>query len=208
MQVNIIPAVREPASIAPFFKALAQTTVPGKVDANFMAGIGFRRQTDVKLLELLHHLGFMDNLFQPTTVWKSYFAAPDEEGKMAVLGAAVAEKYSGALRIGGGDDPSRLSGKAVMAYFKTETGASDTETAYMALTLQILMDLVKMPAAAPSKTPSGHPALPDAAETVSIPEMKAAEGPITLTLNITLDPAADPELHTLIKLVLEKTLGK
>jgi len=87
--MSVIPAIREPAGIAPFFKALAQTTVPGKVDSNFMAGIGFRRQSDVGLLELLHYLGFMDGSFHPTDVWRRYFSAPDEEAKLHILGKAV-----------------------------------------------------------------------------------------------------------------------
>lgn len=197
--MSVIPAIREPASIAPFFKALAQTTVPGKVDANFMAGIGFRRQSDVRLLELLHYLGFMDSSFQPTGVWKKYFSAPDEEAKLSILGEAVAETYSEALRRGGSDGSSRLNGKAVMAYFKSETGASDTETAYMVLTLQILSDLARLPGPAPTPDP-----LSDALHDTPDP---GAERPVTLTLNITLDPSADPDLAALLKRVLERNLG-
>jgi hypothetical protein len=195
--MSVIPAIREPASIAPFFKALAQTTVPGKVDANFMAGIGFRRQSDVRLLELLHYLGFMDSAFQPTDVWKRYFAAPDEESKLSILGNAVAEHYAMALEKGESDGTSRLNGKAVMAYFKAETGASDTETAYMVLTLQILSDLARLPDSSP--VPNTDPEPPE--------NPPAAGKPITLTLNITLDPLADPDLTALLRRVLEKNLG-
>ncbi len=195
----VIPAIREPASIAPFFKAIAQTTVPGKVDANFMAGIGFRRQSDVRLLELLHYLGFMDSSFQPTEVWRKYFSAPDEESKLSILGKTVAERYAEALRTGLNDDSYRLNGKAVMAYFKAETGASDTETAYMVLTLQILSDLAILPGPAPVLNPPPEPfddtPFPGAGKT------------ITLTLNITLDPSADPDLAALLRRVLERNLG-
>lgn len=192
--MSVIPAIREPASIAPFFKALAQTTVPGKVDANFMAGIGFRRQSDVRLLELLHYLGFMDNGFQPTDIWRKYFSAPDEEAKLTILGRAVADKYSQALRTGGSDGTSRLNGKAVMAYFKAETGASDTETAYMVLTLQILSDLARLPG--PATDHQSEPAFDS--------PVPGGERPVTLTLNITLDPSADPDLAALLKRVLER----
>ncbi len=195
----VIPAIREPASIAPFLKALAQTTVPGKVDANFMAGIGFRRQSDVRLLELLHYLGFMDSSFQPTEVWRKYFSAPDEESKLSILGKTVAERYAEALRIGLNDDSSRLNGKAVMAYFKAETGASDTETAYMVLTLQILSDLAILPGPAPVlNTP------PEPFDDTPFP---GAGKTITLTLNITLDPSTDPDLAALLRRVLERNLG-
>lgn len=196
--MRVIPAVREPATIAPFFKAIAQTTVPGKVDSNFMAGIGFRRQSDVALLELLHHLGFMDSSFHPTDLWKRYLSAPDEEAKLAILGRAVGESYSEALRRSGSDGSSPLNGKAVMAFFREETGASETETAYMVLTLQILLDLTGLPGrsheAAKPHEPAGDP---------------AAQGPgrpVTITLNITLDPSADPELALLLRRVLERNL--
>ncbi|MFO7626448.1 MAG: DUF5343 domain-containing protein [Candidatus Fermentibacteraceae bacterium] len=197
--MSVIPAIREPASIAPFFKALAQTTVPGKVDSNFMAGIGFRRQSDVRLLELLHYLGFMDSSFQPTEVWRKYFSAPDEEAKLSILGKAVAENYAEALCKGGNDGSSRLNGKAAMAYFKAETGASETETAYMVLTLQILSDLTRLPGPAPAPDtvpePTGDSRVP------------SAERPVKITLNITLDPSADPDLAALLRRVLEKNLG-
>lgn len=197
VRMNVIPAIREPASIAPFFKALAQTTVPGKVDANFMAGIGFRRQSDVRLLELLHYIGFMDSAFQPTDTWKSYFAAPDEESKLSILGNAVADHYANALEKGESDGSSRLNGKAVMAYFKEETGASDTETAYMVLTLQILSDLARLPG--PNQPPPVH--------TEDQEDSPIAGRPVTLTLNITLDPSSDPDLTALLRRVLERNLG-
>jgi hypothetical protein len=162
-----------------------------------MAGIGFRRQSDVRLLELLHYLGFMDNEFQPTEIWRKYFSAPDEDAKLTILGRAVAETYSQALRTGGSDGTSRLNGKAVMAYFKAETGASDTETAYMVLTLQILSDLARLPGPATIHQP--EPTFDSPAP--------GAERPVTLTLNITFDPSADPDLATLLKRVLERQLG-
>jgi len=194
--MSVIPAIREPAGIAPFFKALAQTTVPGKVDSNFMAGIGFRRQSDVGLLELLHYLGFMDGSFHPTDVWRRYFSAPDEEAKLHILGKAVGEKYSEALRKGRSDGSSRLNGKAVMAYFKAETGASATETAYMVLTLQILSDLTRL---------SGPPPEPDDLPAPPGDSPVPCEGkPMTITLNITLDPSSDPDLTALLKRILER----
>ncbi len=193
--MNMIPAVREPASIAPFFKALARTTVPGKVDANFMAGIGFRRQSDDRLLELLKFLGFMDGSFQPTDLWRSYFSAPEEETKLAILGGAVAERYAEAIRTGWCRESSRLNGKAVMAFFKGETGAGETETAYMVLTLQILLDLTGVGCSLPENAPAVEP------------ESGAQESkPVTITLNISLDPDADPETAELLKLLLRRAL--
>ena len=196
-----IPAVREPSSIAPFFKVLARTPVPVHVDAGFMAEIGFRRQTDVRLLELLHYLGFMDNSLQPTSLWKDYASALDEENRLAILGTVVADKYADALRIGGTDGISPLNGKAVMAFFKGETGAGDTEAAYMVLTLQILVDLARLPAALPSPVRGRTCPAPDReARETSGP---VDERPMTLTLNITLDPVGNPELAALVRRVLE-----
>jgi hypothetical protein len=171
-----------------------------------MAGIGFRRQSDVRLLELLHFLGFIDNMFQPTTVWKNYFAAPDEDSQHAILGEAVANKYADALRIGGSDGSTRLNGKSVMAFFKSETGASETETAYMALTLQILIDLAELPGNLPS---------PSQNKTCPLPGLKPGESSLgsdtdentTVTLNITLNPRENPELAVLLRKVLEKNLN-
>jgi hypothetical protein len=196
-----IPAVREPSSIAPFFKALARTPVPVQVDAGFMADIGFRRQTDVRLLELLHHLGFMDNSLRPTSLWKDYANALDEEKRLAVLGSAVAEKYSDALRIGGTDGVSPLNGKAVMAFFKGETGAGDTEAAYMVLTLQILVDMARLPENLPSPV-RGRTCPVPGPESGDTPA-PSEEKPLTLTLHITLDPVRNPELADLVRRVLE-----
>lgn len=202
--MTMIPAVSEPSTIAPFFRALAQTSVPGRVDSNFMAGIGFRRQSDLKLLELLHFLGFMDKEFKPTTLWKEYFSSLDEDRKLEVLGKAVAERYADPLRIGGSDGSSQLNGKAVMAYFKGETGASDTETAYMVLTLQILLDLAKLPDQLPSPSTDRTCPVPPAKPPV---EKEHEEKRVTITLNIDLKPGEHPELAELVRLALKKGLG-
>jgi hypothetical protein len=84
-----------------------------------------------------------------------------------------------------------------MAYFKAETGASDTETAYMVLTLQILSDLARLPGSSP--VPNTDPEPPE--------DPPGAGKPVTLTLNITLDPLADPDLAALLKRVLERHMG-
>jgi hypothetical protein len=96
-----IPAVREPSSIAPFFKVLARTPVPVHVDAGFMAEIGFRRQTDVRLLELLHYLGFMDNSLQPTSLWKTTPRPSTRRTRLAILGHGRGREVRRRAEIGG-----------------------------------------------------------------------------------------------------------
>jgi hypothetical protein len=44
-----------------------------------------------------------------------------------------------------------------MAFFKGETGAGETETAYMVLTLQILLDLTGVGCSLPENAPAVEP---------------------------------------------------
>lgn len=211
--MKTFPAVRDPGSIELLFRNLRSTEAPEKITTDYLASVGFRRQSDVKLLELLFFLGFIDSSLAPSKLWQASYGA--SEGQFAALLAeAIRRAYEAVFKVF--PDKENLDGKALMAYFRDETGVSDTEAAYMVLTLQVLSDIADFseaeqvhdssPAVPAEDDPKPAPAvqpLPDVSDepapTVEIPP---GEG---LTINITIPAEAiDGDMMRLIRELLAK----
>ncbi len=213
--MNTYPAVRDPGSMELLFRNIRTKKAPDKITTDYLATVGFRRQSDVKLLELLFFLGFIDNNLAPSELWESA-SGSDESGFAALLADSISKAYSKVFEIYPRE--RNIDGKALMAFFRDQTGVSDTEAAYMVLTLQVLSDIAdfrkvaavppgedKPAVPAPEETPPG-PAqtLPDVSEepapTIEIPR----EG---LSLNISIPPEAmDREMTEIVKALLKKLL--
>lgn len=209
------PAVRDPGSIELLFRNIRSKDEPEKITTDYLASIGFRRQPDVKLLELLFFLGFINTNLSPTELWKAIKNTTDGEFK-AILSPAIEKSYENVLQYQASKNTT--DSKVLMAFFKEETGVSDTESAYMVLTLQVLSDLAdfkKAPVARPAEPAISVPAsdhvtsapespLPDVSDEPA-PGIHNANG--TISLNITIPAEAmDEELLSMIKELLRKTL--
>lgn len=212
--MNTYPAVRDPGSIELLFRTIRSKQPPEKVTTDYLVSAGFRRQTDVKLLELLFFLGFIDNTLAPSQIWKSSTGVEEEE-----FASVLAESLSGAYAKVFEKYPcgKNIDGKALMTMFKEETGVTDTEAAYMVLTVQVLSDIAdfrdtpartseenQVPAVpVPEEVESAHHQFaPDApaepAPTITIPEKG-------VTLNISIPPELiDREMKEIIKALLKK----
>ncbi len=208
--MNTYPAVRDPGSIELLFRSVRNSPRPDKITTDYLASIGFRRQSDVKLLELLFFLGFIDSNLSPSELWNAA-SDSDEIAFASILAGALSKSYSKVFEIY--PDGRNIDGKALMTLFKEQTGVSDTEAAYMVLTLQVLADMADfgkgetlqqkspaVPAPEEEKT-EPSPSLPDVpdepAPTIEIPR----EG---LSLNITIPPEAmDKEMTEIVKSLLK-----
>lgn len=209
------PAVRDPGSIELLFRNIRSKDEPEKITTEYLASIGFRRQPDVKLLELLFFLGFIDTNLCPTEQWKAIKNISDGEFK-AILSPAIEKSYENVLQYQ--TSKNTTDSKVLMAFFKEETGVSDTESAYMVLTLQVLSDLAdfkKAPVAQPAKPAISVPASDQVTSEPDNPFPDVSDEPApginypngTVSLNITIPAEAmDAELLEMIKELLRKTL--
>lgn len=209
------PAVRDPGSIELLFRNIRSTDQPDKITTDYLASIGFRRQPDVKLLELLFFLGFIDNNLSPTDQWKAVKNIDDNLFR-EILSPAIARAYATVFQYQ--NEQGSVDSKILMAFFKKETGVSDTESAYMVLTLQVLIDLADfkekavkkeeapaVPAPLKDEIPETKtPNLPDVADE---PAPSIKEPANAITLHITIPPEAmDDELRAMIKILLRKVV--
>jgi len=217
--MNTYPAVRDPGSIELLFRNMRTTDAPEKITTDYLASVGFRRQSDVKLLELLFFLGFIDSNLSPSAQWKALRGVTDDQFT-AILSPAIASSYSKVLQ--NLPKGKQLDGKALMPFFREETGVSDTEAAYMVLTMQVLSDLAgyqrsivpdraeqstKPPVPAPADDelePAMIDTLPDVPDEPA-PGIGSLTGKVSLNITIPAE-AMDAELTDLIKKLLRKAL--
>ena len=213
--MNTYPAVRDPGSIELLFRNIRTSEQPDKITTDYLASVGFRRQSDVKLLELLFFLGFIDSNLSPSDLWSKSHGAG--EGEFAgMLADAISRAYSDVFeaypRAGG------IDGKALMAFFRDKTGVSDTEAAYMVLTLQVLSDIADFGRA--EKARESSPAVPASDENATearkgtpLPDVSDEPAPraappeegLSLTINIPAE-AMDSEMTELVKALIRKLL--
>ncbi len=208
--MNTYPAVRDPGSIELLFRSVRNSPRPDKITTDYLASIGFRRQSDVKLLELLFFLGFIDSNLSPSELWNAA-SDSDEIAFASILAGALSKSYSKVFEIY--PDGRNIDGKALMTLFKEQTGVSDTEAAYMVLTLQVLADMAdfgkgetlqqKSPPSRRLRKKKLNPPPPSRMfptsppPTIEIPR----EG---LSLNITIPPEAmDKEMTEIVKSLLK-----
>ncbi len=210
--MNTYPAVRDPGSIELLFRTIRLKQPPEKVTTDYLVSAGFRRQTDVKLLELLFFLGLIDSNLAPSDIWRSATGVEEKEFA-SVLAVALSTAYSKVFE----KYPcgKNIDGKALMTMFKEETGVSDTEAAYMVLTVQVLSDIAdfsentgyatEQPPAVPAPDEETHlpsGTVPDVSDepapTISIPEKG-------VVLNISIPPELiDREMQEILKTLLRK----
>jgi hypothetical protein len=213
--MNTYPAVRDPGSIELLFRNIRTSEQPDKITTDYLASVGFRRQSDVKLLELLFFLGFIDSNLSPSGLWSKSHGTG--EGEFAgMLADAISTAYSDVFeaypRAGG------IDGKALMAFFRDKTGVSDTEAAYMVLTLQVLSDIADFGRA--EKARESSPAVPasdenatEAQNATPLPDVSDEPAPraappeegLSLTINIPAE-AMDSEMTELVKALIRKLL--
>jgi len=210
------PEVRDPSSIKLLFSNIRSKDVPDKMTTHYLASVGFRRQTDVKLLELLFFLGFIDNNLAPTDLWKSIKNVPEDKFK-EILSGAIKKSYS--MVFDYETEMGSADSKVLIEFFKKETGVPETDCAYMLLTMQVLLSLVDLtPNAMLEDKKPAVPALDTQTEEEQtgevLPDVPDEPAPGSrdfsnggVSLNITIPPEAmDAELTAIIKKLLKKSL--
>ncbi len=209
------PAVRDPGSIELLFRNIRSKEEPDKITSDYLASIGFRRQTDVKLLELLFFIGFIDNNLSPTAQWKAIRNISDDKFKK-ILSPAIAKAYETVFLYQA--EQQSTDSKLLMGFFKKETGVTETESAYMVLTLQVLTDLADFHKSVPQVKNAPAIPVPDSEEIPGLPKAElpdVSEEPAPgisglsgeLSLNITIPASAmDAEMLAMIKTILRKTM--
>lgn len=214
------PSVRDPGSIEQLITKIMSIDPPTSVDRDFLTSLGFRRDADGALVELLCFLGFINVNGEPTDLWLESLRT----GETApVLGRAVKTGYSelfAAL-----PDALSVDGSVLMEFFRKSTGASDPEVAYMILTFKVLSDISVFPddepdavstsstetVETPEKTPTPPVEMPEAevavTRTVDEEPCECSGTPvIRLSIHIDVSGDSDPQIRELAHRLLQRQL--
>lgn len=213
------PILHDPGSIDMLLRTVSRTDPPARVDHDYLVNLGFKREVDEGLLKLLEFLGFIDEGGHPTVLWVNY---SDPDGDADILRSAIRKAYGELF-----DRYPRAfdqEGTILMDFFRSTSGASDNNTAYMILTFKVLCDLAEM---GEEKTDTKPPVLkkpspeprkeaaeekkkkkkdkkePEGEEAAPVPSGKPV---IRVSLNLDLDDGTDPELRDLVMKVLRRQL--
>ena len=217
------PVIRDPGSIERLLTMIREAELPSIVGEDFLNDNGFRREADVRLLDLLEFLGYTKG-GKPTVLWERSLE-PDEAP--ALLGRSVKAAYDSLFRAL--PDALEADGTVLMDFFRKNTGAADPDAAYMILTFKVLADIAEFPPdevivevpmeeRGPSVTeevseevpeePVSDEPLPEPVEqTVEVDETGPCGPVIRLSIHIDISGDTDPEIremaHRLLRLQLD-----
>lgn len=213
------PILHDPGSIEMVLDTVYKTDPPKLVDREFLTNLGFKREVDEGLLKLLTFLGLIDDHGQPTVLWEKSL---DPEQAPLLLGIAVKAAYGSLFKEF--PDAYQEEGLVLMDFFRTNTGASDADVAYMILTFKVLCDLAGlnkseiaeqvlesvMTEVEEEKPDKGKKKKKKSAESeIEKPEehQEPDAGPvIRISINIDLDDRSDPDLRDLAMKLLKRQL--
>lgn len=209
------PILHDPGSIELLLNTVYKSAAPKLVDHDYLIGLGFKREVDEGLLKLLLFLGFIDENGQPSVLWDK---SSDPEVAPVLLGKTVKAAY-GSL-FSEFPDAEKEEGSKLMEFFRSSSGASDPDTAYMILTFKVLCDLAELPEAESAKKPpepmkkaaavkkpkepeKPKPAVMEKPAVSSVPDGSPV---IRISINIDLDDKSDPDLRNLAMKLLKRQL--
>ena len=205
------PVIHNPGSIELLLDKIHNTKSPKVVDHDFLTGLGFKREVDESLLMLLGFLGFIDENNQPTALWEK---SCDPDKATSLLGKSVKAAYSTLFKAH--PQAATDEGSNLMEFFRSSSGASDHDAAYMILSFKVLCDLAEFSEKSPAEQEKPEKKSKETAETptVELPKVKAVTHKaastdslpvIRLSINIDIDES-DPELRELALKLIRKQL--
>jgi hypothetical protein len=198
------PILHDPGSIELLLSTVFKTIKPKLVDHDYLIGLGFKREVDEGLLKLLLFLGFIDENGQPSILWDK---SRDPEQAPLILGKSVMTSYGSLFY----EYPNaeNQEGATLMEFFRSNTGASDSQAAYMILTFKVLCDLAELPDKDFIKKlpePAKKAAVSKKAEKLAVSPESDVSPVIRISINIDLDDKSDPDLRDLAMKLLKKQL--
>ena len=220
------PILHDPGSIELLLSTVYKTDPPNLVDHDYLVSLGFKREVDEGLMKLLVFLGFIDESGKPTVLW----VKSRERGQSSnILEEALKSSYK--ILFDEFPHAYQEDGSTLMEFFRSKTGTSDPNVAYMILTFKVLCDLAELsetePVVKPPKSDTKAPEKPkktdrDKAPAESKKPEAAVEPPVSIkpsasvepsgnpviriAINIDLDDKSDPELRDLAMKLLKKQL--
>ncbi len=204
------PVIHNPGSIEQLLEKIRSTKSPKVADYDFLISLGFKREVDESLSMLLGFLGFIDDNNQPTILWEKFH---DPENAPILLGKAVKAAYSTLFK----EHPQAAEeeGSVLMEFFRSSSGASDPDAAFMILSFKVLCDLAdfsekpsiekKKPEKKPKKTTKPPKELPELKSVKSKLVSMDSAPIIRLSINVEIDNS-DPELRELALKLIKKQL--
>ncbi|MCD4848911.1 MAG: DUF5343 domain-containing protein [Candidatus Aegiribacteria sp.] len=205
------PVIHNPGSIELLLDKLHSTQSPRVVDYDFLTTLGFKREVDESLLMLLGFLGFIDDNNQPTILWEK---SHDPDKAKVLLGKAVKAAYGSLFKA----HPEAVTeeGSVLMEFFRSSSGASDPDAAYMILSFKVLCDLAEFSEKSPIEQKK-HEKKPIETKKTSAAKLQEAksisnkatskDSPPVIRLSINIDiEESDLELRNLALKLIRKQL--
>ncbi len=122
--------------IKPLLQKIQETGLPDKVDADWLARIGFTKSTDRSLIRVLKQIGFTDNSGAPSMRWQGYRNKQDAPG---VLAEGIRDGYPDLF--GTYPDAHQQNQGDIKNFFASNTQVSDEPLRRMVRTFQTLCSL-------------------------------------------------------------------
>lgn len=206
-QIMDFPVIHNPGCIEMLLSKIRETELPKVVDYDYLINLGFKREVDESLLQLLGFLGFIEENGQPTILWEKSLD-PDEAP--ILLGKAVSVAYG--ILFKRFPNAATEESSSLMEFFRKNTSVSDSDVAYMILSFKVLCDLAELPEGSPAEhqpAPEKEITEPEKAHSIpsSYPVPVSGSAPaIRISINIDLDDKSDPELRSLALKLLKQQL--
>ncbi len=134
------PGIHNPGSIETLLNKISSIEVPKLVDEAYLRDIGFVRDVDIRLLDMLAFLGFTCEDNTPAKIWNDFI---ESGGNPLILGQAVLTAYEPLFKEY--SDAADLESKYLMVYFTDNSDDTGQEAAYVTLTFKVLCDLAEFP---------------------------------------------------------------
>jgi len=100
-----------------YFDKFQEAGIPPKVDAKWLASLGFKSGNDYYITKVLRFIGFIDDSNVPTDLWRMY---KDTTKARAVLAEAIRTGYKELFDTY--PDANRKDREALYAFFSSKTG--------------------------------------------------------------------------------------
>ena len=122
--------------IEPLLQKIQETGRPDKVDANWLARVGFTKSNDPSLIRVLKWIGFVDSSGVPLQRWQSY---RNKQAAPGVLAEGIRDGYSDLFEMY--PHAHQQAEEDLRSFFASNTTVSDESRRRMVRTFKTLCSL-------------------------------------------------------------------
>lgn len=177
------------SQIAPLLQKIQETNRPDKVDAKWIARVGFAKSTDRSLIRVLKQIGFISNSGIPTERWQGYRSKQAAPG---ILAEGIREGYPELYDTY--SDAHQRPADDLKSFFAEKTEGTDETRRRILRTFQTLCSLAKFSETQdiPQKEQPSEETSPQPETTAAVAQTKTLPT-VHIDLQIHISAEAGPE---------------